>query len=254
MIDFLYLDEPEVDEASWQKAIVKGKAVTEMLDAAVARLSVLDDDGWEVRPHPGRPRGGGRRCRPRQRRGQAAAVQGPGSGARRRQRSDRRAAPVRVARRARAGADARQAGGHQEPSWRDRPRGEDGSTDAGTGVGGPRPLPAARRATTGPVPAVPASSAETGAGGGRPTARPWWRRPGFYVRVGLAAAVGAGGLPRHHLRPGVAGQPVRRPGSGRGDRRARRRAVQRTAVAGAAAAARPRPRRSIGPASRRGSW
>jgi glutamyl-tRNA synthetase len=41
MIDFLYLEEPVVDEASWRKAMEKGKAVPEMLDASVARLGAL---------------------------------------------------------------------------------------------------------------------------------------------------------------------------------------------------------------------
>jgi glutamyl-tRNA synthetase len=45
MIAFL-LDEPlEIDEDSWTKAMVKGKAAAEMLDATLAGLSDLDP--WE---------------------------------------------------------------------------------------------------------------------------------------------------------------------------------------------------------------
>lgn len=48
MIDFLYLDEPVIDDASWQKAVVKGKKVPEMLDATIARLDGLGAGGWEA--------------------------------------------------------------------------------------------------------------------------------------------------------------------------------------------------------------
>jgi glutamyl-tRNA synthetase len=47
MIDFLYLDEPTIDDASWQKAMVKGKNVPEMLDATIARLAALGSAAWE---------------------------------------------------------------------------------------------------------------------------------------------------------------------------------------------------------------
>ncbi|MEO9223813.1 MAG: glutamate--tRNA ligase [Acidimicrobiales bacterium] len=50
MIDFLYLDEPRIDEASWQKAIVKGKAVPEMLSATIVRLEALAADEWQPAP------------------------------------------------------------------------------------------------------------------------------------------------------------------------------------------------------------
>lgn len=50
MIDFLYLDEPTIDGASWQKAIVKGKQVPEMLDAAIARLDAVTDAEWAPEP------------------------------------------------------------------------------------------------------------------------------------------------------------------------------------------------------------
>lgn len=47
MIDFLWLDEPVVDEAAWDKAVVRGKAAREVLDAAIDELAHLarDDDG-----------------------------------------------------------------------------------------------------------------------------------------------------------------------------------------------------------------
>ncbi|MCU1356879.1 MAG: gltX [Acidimicrobiales bacterium] len=50
MIEFLVVDEPEVNEASWTKAITKGKAVAEMLDATIAWLEALDDDAWQPEP------------------------------------------------------------------------------------------------------------------------------------------------------------------------------------------------------------
>jgi len=45
MIEFLVVDEPEVDEASWTKVVTKGKLVTEMLDATIERLAGLASDG-----------------------------------------------------------------------------------------------------------------------------------------------------------------------------------------------------------------
>ncbi|MBA3282080.1 MAG: glutamate--tRNA ligase [Acidimicrobiia bacterium] len=50
MIEFLVVDEPEVDEASWTKAITKGKAVAEMLDATIERLEALDAHQWAPEP------------------------------------------------------------------------------------------------------------------------------------------------------------------------------------------------------------
>ncbi|MCU1452122.1 MAG: glutamate--tRNA ligase [Acidimicrobiales bacterium] len=50
MIEFLYVDEPTMDDASWQKAIVKGKAVVEMLDATIAGLEALGPDHWQPEP------------------------------------------------------------------------------------------------------------------------------------------------------------------------------------------------------------
>lgn len=50
MIEFLLVDEPEVDEASWTKAITKGRNVAEMLDATIARLDGLADDAWAPEP------------------------------------------------------------------------------------------------------------------------------------------------------------------------------------------------------------
>lgn len=48
MIEFLVVDEPEMDEGSWTKAITKGKSVPEMLDATISRLEELDD--WSPAP------------------------------------------------------------------------------------------------------------------------------------------------------------------------------------------------------------
>jgi glutamyl-tRNA synthetase len=50
MIEFLVVDEPEIVEASWTKAITKGKAVAEMLDATVAGLDALGDTDWQPGP------------------------------------------------------------------------------------------------------------------------------------------------------------------------------------------------------------
>jgi glutamyl-tRNA synthetase len=50
MIEFLVVDEPTVDDASWEKAITKGKHVAEMLDATIARLAALGDDEWQPEP------------------------------------------------------------------------------------------------------------------------------------------------------------------------------------------------------------
>jgi glutamyl-tRNA synthetase len=50
MIEFLVVDEPTVDEASWTKAITKGRAVPEMLDATIAGLDALGPDQWSPAP------------------------------------------------------------------------------------------------------------------------------------------------------------------------------------------------------------
>ena len=50
MIEFLVLDEPPVDDASWTKAITKGRNVVEMLDATIARLDALGADHWSPEP------------------------------------------------------------------------------------------------------------------------------------------------------------------------------------------------------------
>lgn len=47
MIDFLYRDEPVMDDASWQKAMVKGRNVAAMLDATVDALRRLPEAGWQ---------------------------------------------------------------------------------------------------------------------------------------------------------------------------------------------------------------
>lgn len=46
MIEFLVVDEPTVDEASWTKAIVKGKSVPEMVAATISQLDALPSEGW----------------------------------------------------------------------------------------------------------------------------------------------------------------------------------------------------------------
>lgn len=49
LVDFLWLDEPDIDEAAWDKAMVRGKAAAEVLDGATAELRALADggaDGW----------------------------------------------------------------------------------------------------------------------------------------------------------------------------------------------------------------
>ena len=48
MIAFLLDDEPERDEASWTKAMVKGKAAPEMLAATIAELDAVTD--WTAAP------------------------------------------------------------------------------------------------------------------------------------------------------------------------------------------------------------
>lgn len=50
MVEFLVVDEPTVDEASWTKAITKGRNVAEMLDATISRLDALAPDAWEPAP------------------------------------------------------------------------------------------------------------------------------------------------------------------------------------------------------------
>jgi len=46
MIDFLWLEEPGLDEQSWDKA-ARGRAVAEMLDATITGLSALAESRWE---------------------------------------------------------------------------------------------------------------------------------------------------------------------------------------------------------------
>ena len=50
MIEFLVDDEPTIDEASWTKAITKGRSVPEMLDATIARLHALGPAEWVPEP------------------------------------------------------------------------------------------------------------------------------------------------------------------------------------------------------------
>ena len=109
MIAFL-LDEPvEVDDESWTKAMVKGKAAPEMLDATIAGLEPLDRwaaDGIRAAIEAAAVDAGLVNAE-----GQRAAEQGAGARARGRHRPLGRAAAVRVARGARAGAHPRPAAG-----------------------------------------------------------------------------------------------------------------------------------------------
>ncbi|CAN5629679.1 glutamate--tRNA ligase [soil metagenome] len=41
MVDFLWMDEPPIDEAAWDKALVRGKAAREVLDASIDELGRL---------------------------------------------------------------------------------------------------------------------------------------------------------------------------------------------------------------------
>jgi glutamyl-tRNA synthetase len=46
MIDFLHLDQPVIDDEAWDKAMVRGRNVTAMLDASIAGLAALDEREW----------------------------------------------------------------------------------------------------------------------------------------------------------------------------------------------------------------
>lgn len=46
MIEFLYVDRHPIDPAAWQKAMIKGKAAPELLDAVLAGLDQVDPEGW----------------------------------------------------------------------------------------------------------------------------------------------------------------------------------------------------------------
>ncbi len=48
LVDFLWLDEPDIDEAAWDKAMVRGKAATEVVDGALVELRALADGGAET--------------------------------------------------------------------------------------------------------------------------------------------------------------------------------------------------------------
>ena len=100
MVDFLFLEDPAIDEASWDKAIGRRRGERRRILAA-AIAAYRDVATWEPRcaprGHPRRGRGG----RPQARQGPGAD---PGGG----DRPPRRAAAVRVA--GRAGADRGPAG------------------------------------------------------------------------------------------------------------------------------------------------
>lgn len=53
LIEFLWLDEPAIDTAAWEKVMLKGRAVPDMLDAAVTRLAALDISAWKLPAEPG---------------------------------------------------------------------------------------------------------------------------------------------------------------------------------------------------------
>ena len=51
MVDFLWMDEPPVDEAAWDKALVRGKAAREVLDASLdelGRLAAAAGGSWSA--------------------------------------------------------------------------------------------------------------------------------------------------------------------------------------------------------------
>lgn len=50
MVDFLWMDEPPLDEAAWDKALVRGKAAREVLDASLHELGLLAEgvEGWQA--------------------------------------------------------------------------------------------------------------------------------------------------------------------------------------------------------------
>jgi glutamyl-tRNA synthetase len=50
MVDFLYLDDVPLDEAAWEKAMVKGKAAPEILDGVIAAYGSIDEQGWVHEP------------------------------------------------------------------------------------------------------------------------------------------------------------------------------------------------------------
>lgn len=47
MIDFLWLDEPTIDEAAWDKHVVRGKAGVAMIDATLERFESIDAAAWK---------------------------------------------------------------------------------------------------------------------------------------------------------------------------------------------------------------
>jgi glutamyl-tRNA synthetase len=54
LVDFLFLDEPPMEEAAWEKAMVKGKAAPEILRGTIAAYEALGDDEWVHDPEAGR--------------------------------------------------------------------------------------------------------------------------------------------------------------------------------------------------------
>jgi glutamyl-tRNA synthetase len=54
LVDFLFLDDVPMEEAAWEKAMVKGKAAREILDAVLAAYGGLGVDDWVHDPGHGR--------------------------------------------------------------------------------------------------------------------------------------------------------------------------------------------------------
>src|SRR4051812_34457851 len=48
MVDFLFFDEPEVDEKSWDKAVVRGRSAAEILDGAIAAYETCEWTADEI--------------------------------------------------------------------------------------------------------------------------------------------------------------------------------------------------------------
>ena len=114
MIAFL-LDEPvDIDDASWTKAMVKGKAAPEMLDAAIAGLDALD--GWAADDIRAVIEAAAVDAGLVNAEGQPQLSQGPGSRPRGDDRAIGRAAAVRVARGARTRSHAHSPAGGPRPA------------------------------------------------------------------------------------------------------------------------------------------
>ena len=96
MVDFLFVDEPVIDEASWDKAMTHDVGGAKLLDEVIAAFEHVP---WDAEALQGRVEAHRRRARREVRQGRR-----PGAG--RRHRPHRRPAAVRVARAARPRRDA----------------------------------------------------------------------------------------------------------------------------------------------------